>query len=245
MLDLQSPVPLYHQLGEILEQLIASGQYEPGQQLPTGAELAERYRVGLQTVRAALTQLENKGLIVRRAGKGTFVAERRRPQDFLLDRSFSRYMQEVARQPTSRVFTCRLQPVGPELAAELGISPQEPTLVLDRLRYGNGDPVALQYTIVLARHCPGIEKHDYAVESLYSVLRHDYGVEIKEITHSISCAAATREQASLLGVRVRTPLLVIRTCAIAMDGTLVEKTLSYYRSDRYEYRTVYGASGTH
>lgn len=240
-LDFDSPIPLYHQLSKILEQQIVSGEYQPGQQLPTGKELAAQYRVGLQTVRAALTQLENQGLITRRAGKGTFVTEQRRPQDFLLDRSFTRQMLELGRKPSSQVLTCRVQQAGHEWSTKVGISPNDPVLVLHRLRCGDGESVALQYTLIPVADCPGIEKHDFAKESLYEVLSGCYGVQIREITHSISCALATREQASLLGVRVRTPLLVIRTRAIDSNGKLVEETLSYYRADRYEYRTVYSA----
>jgi len=244
-LNFDSPVPLYHQLSEILEQCIVAGQYKPGQQLPIGKDLAAQYHVGLQTVRAALTQLENKGFITRRAGRGTFVVEHRRPQDFLLDRSFSRQMLELGRKPSSKILNCKVELASPELAAELGIPPQEPILILDRLRYGDGDPVALQYMLVSARHCPDIEKHNFATESVYEVLRQCYGIEIKEITHVISCVAANRKQATLLGVRLGTPLLVIRTCAVAMDGTLIEKTLSYYRADRFEYRTTYGTGDMH
>jgi GntR family transcriptional regulator len=241
-LDFSSPVPLYHQLAEILERDIRSGKYAVGEQLPTAKELAEKYRVGLQTVRAALTQLENKGLITRHAGKGTFVAERR--SEFFLDRSFTRQMRELGRTPSSRVLTSEVRPADQALAAELGLTPGAPVFHLYRVRYGDGDPVSLQYTLVPTHHCPDITSHDFSRESLYEVLSHCYNIEISEIIHTISCAAATPEQASLLGVRVRTPLLIIRTRAIANDGTLVEQTLSYYRADKYEYRTTYAAKGT-
>lgn len=238
-LNFDSPVPLYYQLAEILEREIRSGKYIAGKQLPTAKELAERYRVGLQTVRAALSQLENKGLIFRRAGKGTFVAGR--PAEFLLDRSFTRQMRDLGLQPSSKVLVCEVRPAGRELSAELNLLPEDPVLHLYRVRYGDGEPISLQYAFVPIHRCPDIANHDFSVESLYEVLFHCYNIEVREITHTISCAAATPQQASLLGVRVRSPLLVIRTRAIAIDGTLVEQTLSYYRSDRYEYRTTYAS----
>lgn len=240
-LDFNSPVPLYYQLAEILERDIRSGQYRAGEQLPTTKELAERYQVGLQTVRAALSQLENKGLIFRRAGKGTFVADR--PAEFFLDRSFTRQMKELGCKPSSKVLVCEVRPAGRELADELNLSPEDPVLHLHRIRYGDEEPISLQYTVVPIHHCPDIASHDFSKESLYEVLLHCYGVEIAKITHTISCVAADPQQASLLGIRVRSPLLVIRTRAIAKDGALVEQTLSYYRSDRYEYRTTYVSEG--
>lgn len=242
-LNFESPVPLYHQLAEILEGGIRSGKYSAGQQLPTARELAESYQVSVQTVRAALSQLEYKGLIFRRAGKGTFVADR--PAEFFLDRSFTRQMQELGRKPSSKVLRCEVIPAGHELASELNLSPEEPVLHLDRIRYGDGEPISLQYTVVPTHFCAGIETHDFSVESLYQVLSHCYYIELEKILHTISCSAATPEQALLLGVRVRTPLLVIRSRAISKGEELVEQTLSYYRADCYEYRTTYEARGAH
>src|SRR5579863_1888906 len=80
---LPGPMPLYHQLKQIVRSEIERGMYKPGDRLPSEPELIQRYGVSRITVRQALTELENEGVVVRRHGKGTYVAEQHIEQDLV------------------------------------------------------------------------------------------------------------------------------------------------------------------
>lgn len=236
--DAASRVPLYRQIEDDLRRMIGDGVLPPGAALPAEFVLSERYGVGRQTIRLALSRLAANDLIVRYAGRGTFVKspiEDRRK--FYLDRSFTRQMAELGMRAHSKVLEIGsgiVSPISPEpLHERLGA----PFLRLVRLRFGDSEPVGIQSTVIITERCPGIDSTDFNTHSLYDVLAGRYRLPIAEITHSISATAADRLQAALLQVASGAPLLIVNTTARLEDRSIIEQTTSYYRADKYEYST--------
>ena len=132
------PTPLYQQLKERLRAEIARGAYTPGDQLPAEPELIRLYGVSRITVRQALSGLEVEGLIVRRHGKGTFVAERRIAHDLVRLTDFVEDMELAGLAPSSRVLRFAREATTHEVAEALNIPVGTEVVCVDRLRCGSG-----------------------------------------------------------------------------------------------------------
>lgn len=237
--DANSPVPLYHQIESDLRKLIETGIVVPEDILPPENELCRTYGVGRHTVRMALSRLVNDRLIVRKSGRGTVVMAGPDRTRFYLDRSFTRQMADFGLAARSVLLESSAGVVDVHAPEPLRAHVGARCLHLSRLRLGDGDPVGLQYTTLLVEHCPGIEKVDFAHQSLYDVLHTQYHLVIARISHVVSAAAADHTQASLLQVGFGNPLLVVKTTAHLASNDIIEYTTSYYRTDKYEYSTTY------
>ena len=232
-----SPVPLYHQVESNLRRLIESGELPPGTTVPPENVLTERYDVSRHTIRKAMSRLANDNLIERSAGRGTFVAPEADQSRFYLDRSFTEQMAEMGRVASSRVLDSKTGTIDDEAPEILQSRSGAPCLSLSRLRLGDDEPIGIQHHTVITEECPGLEQHDFSSQSLYDLLAHEYDLRIGEIQHTITAAVADERQAELLEISLGDPLLVVHTAAFLDSGTVIEHTTSYYRADRYVYRT--------
>ncbi len=235
--DPDSPIPLYYQVEADLRELLKNT--ESGDMLPPETELAEAYGVGRHTIRVALGRLVADNLISRRAGHGTVIKPVPDRRQFYLDRSFTRQMAEMGLKAHSTVLkhmTGQIQSNAPKpLQGKLGA----PFFALHRLRFGNGEPIGLQYSTIITELCHGLEKHDFAENSLYAILSSHFQLEIVQITHTIAAVMADKKQADLLQVREGDALLVVKTSAYVANNELIEYTISYYRADKYEYNITH------
>lgn len=233
--DEDDALPLYRQIEDDLRRLIASGALPPGSTVPTEHQLSQAYGVGRQTIRFALSRLVADNLITRHAGRGTFVTPASDRTKFYLDRSFTRQMEELGLTAHARVLEVSAGVISERSPEPLRDHIGAPCLNLVRLRLGSGEPIGLQATVLLTEGCDGIERVDFAANSLYDVLATEYRLPIAEISHTISAAVANDLQASLLQVARNAPLLVVHTTAYLENGRAIEATTSYYRADKYEY----------
>ncbi len=238
VVNTNSPVPLYYQVEADLRTLLDSPHVTPGDLLPPENELAEAYHVGRHTIRTALGRLVDARLIVRKAGHGTVIQNREKPHQFSLARSFTRQIADMGLRPRSAVLHSEertIQPTDPEkLHKKIGM----PCLILDRLRFANDEPIALQHTFVVLEHCPNLGQTDFSSHSLYDVLTNQYHLVITEITHVVSATTADKRQADLLQIQLGAPLLVVKTSAFLENHEVIERSLTYYRADKYEYTTT-------
>jgi GntR family transcriptional regulator len=238
-LDPNSPVPLYHQIEQDLRQMMAVGILAPGDALPPETDMAEQYGVGRHTMRMALSRLVAGGLLARRAGRGTVVRSQPDRRHFYLDRSFTRQMEEMGMQARSKVISTSADTLELNLPDPLGKHAGAACFKVERLRYGDETPIGLQTTTILTALCPDIEQFDFMTHSLYDVLSNHYHLIVTRITHTVGAVLAERDQAKLLDIHPRDPLLLVKTSAYLENDDLIEFTTSYYRADQYEYRTTH------
>ncbi len=237
-IDPHSPIPLYHQIYLDLRQMIERGVILPGDMFPSELEISHAYKVGRQTVRQALAQLVVDDQVERFAGRGTFVRKQLSHIQFFLDRSFSQQMREMDRTPHSRILNIQTGIVNSGLIPALQTHEGAPCLKLERLRLGDNEPICHQTTTVLTKHCPGIEQNDFASQSLYAILATSHHLLINRIDHMVRAVGADGYRAELLGVSEASPLLFVSTTTYVESKDVIEHTDSYYRADRYEYRTT-------
>jgi GntR family transcriptional regulator len=219
-----------------LRALLNSETVGVGDLLPPEHELAEAYGVGRHTIRTALGRLVLDNLIARKAGHGTIIKGQEHRRQFSLARSFTHQMKEMGLRPRSVILdseTRIVQADDPHSLSSRKIN--ELVLILDRLRFGNDEPIGLQRSFVVLERCPGLEQMDFTKHSLYEVLAHQYHLVITEITHTFNATTADKRQADLLCVQPGAPLLLVNTSAFLGDGEMIELSIGYYRADKYEY----------
>jgi GntR family transcriptional regulator len=242
--DPHSPIPLYHQAYLFIRGLIINEIFAQGELMPTEQELAQSLKIGRQTLRQAMSQLVEEGLIERFSGRGTFVCEKKTRNDFFLDRSFSQEMADLGKKTFSKVLNNSRELID-ERSPQCFLNKQgAPCLHLKRLRYGDDVPIGLQDAIILTERCPGLEKHDFTKESLFRVITEVYGLEISEIYHVVNAVFSTKVIAKLLEIRTGDPLLLEKSITFLANGEPIEATTSYFRADQYEYSVRFRYMGS-
>lgn len=227
-------MPLYSQIIELILEAIREGRLKPEDRLPTQEELTRHFGVSLAPVKQALSELEERGIITRRQGLGTFVRDTTplREERILYTRIpwFTREMKERNITPSSRLLALYMfaaENQG-EVQEALQVGPQDRVVCIKRLRLGNHEPLSVQSSFIAERRIPGlVERGLQPLDSLTEIMANDYGLEIAASQQRISAAAATDEDAEFLGVGVGSPLLLIQRTSYLKDGTPLE-----YLTDR-------------
>ena len=222
--------PQYRQIEQALRERIAGLQ--PGDPLPSDAELVAEFGVSRMTARNAMQRLAEDGLVRREPGRGSFVAEppaHRRANRLM---TFSREMLRAGRVPSSRILVRVVRPSTADEADALGLRPRQPVVHLRRLRLADDQPIALESAVLIADCARAVLRADLETGSLHETLTRA-GFELRRGTGTIRAAKATAEDARLLGLRVGDPLLVERRTIVDDDGRRIETTESRYPADRY------------
>ena len=230
--DKDASLPIYQQLEEQLERLILDGTWHPKEPLPSETLLAERLQISVMTVRQAMSQLVNRGLIYREKGRGTFVMPQ--PMERQLQRleSFSEDMRarELAASSHTLVFKAVASPS--IVAFRLGLEPGVHVLRIKRLRLVENRPVALHdaYVNRLDLQRDALEN----IGSLY-VLLEQKGIELMEAEETLEAILADEEVAGLLEISRGAPLLKVTRLTWDRDRNPIELVIALYRADFYRY----------
>lgn len=229
-LDAASPLPLYRQLEIALRRSIEARQILPGDALPPERDVATQLGVSRITVRKALDALVSEGFLSRRQGAGTFVTTRVE-KNFSKLTSFTEDMLARGLQPHSIWLSRTAATVSPEEAITLGLSPGARVYRFNRVRFADGEPMALEYATVPGAFLEGAE----AVEgSLYEALARN-GNQPTRVLQRLRATLFSPEQAEILGIVPGDAGLLIERRGFSAAGQLVESTRSYYRGDTYDF----------
>jgi GntR family transcriptional regulator len=237
MLDESSSLPLYQQLQRALREAIENGVIAPEDALPPERDLAEMLGVSRITVRKAIDELAEEGLLVRKQGSGTFVSNRVE-KNFAKLTSFSEDMRARGREPRSIWLTKAAGTVTPEESLALRSSPGTPVLRFHRIRYADDAPMAIEYATVLAHCLPSIEA---VTTSLYEALEKTGNRPVRALQR-LRAVLFTGEQAKLLKAQERDAGLLVARVGYLKDGRAVEYSQSYYRGDIYDFVAELSAS---
>lgn len=223
-------VPPWRRIEQSLRERIA--RLRPGDALPSDAALCEQFAVSRMTARRAMQRLADEGLIVRVPGRGSYVAEPpgHRRADRLL--SFSREMERAGRRPSSQLLALEIRPSNAAEAASLGLAAAEPVVVVRRVRCADGEAIAVETAILVQQTGQAVFRADLERDSLHDVLS-GAGYQLRRGSATITAAAATREDARLLGLRRGDPLLVERRVILDGRDNRIEATESRYPAERY------------
>lgn len=232
ILNAESHSPLYKQLIRKLRDDIAAGVYPVHTRIPTEQELCESYQVSRVTVRKALAELTQEGLLNRRQGKGTFVGVPRLCKDLKDVTSFNDSCRLMNCEPSTRVIHAQMTYAQEEDVRDLLCGDEQVVETL-RLRMADGVPVMLE-----CNRFPG--QYDFLLEadltgSLYGILR-EHGLEANQAVHEISLCYATAQQARHLGVNEGDALLNLREIIYDQYGRPLHTSKQLIRGDRFTFR---------
>lgn len=233
-LDRSSPVPLYHQISAVVHRAIVSGELPAHTRIENEVALAERLRVSRPTARRALQELVDKGMLVRRRGVGTEVAPEviRRAVELT---SLHDDLAAAGRDPRTEVLEHAVRAAGEDVAGRLQLDVGADVVVVRRLRYADGEPLALMTNYVRPELAPS--RSDLERTGLYASLQ-ERGVRLRLAHQAIGARQATAAEARTLQEPARAALLTMERLAIAVDGTAVELGRHLYRASRYTVHTT-------
>ena len=232
-MDKSSVVPIYHQLKTLLQGRILSGQYPVGSQLPSERELCEAYGISRMTVRQAIIDLVNEGLLQRERGRGTYVAKPKIQQGLQLA-GFTEEMQRRNLLPGTRLLSLQTVSAAGKPAARLQAAEGEPLHRIIRLRLADDEPMALETSHIPAACLPDLTAASLASGSLYALLC-DCGLQPAYADQAVEAAQARTDEAKLLDIRIKAPVLLIERTTFLRDDRPVEFVQSVYRGDRYTF----------
>jgi GntR family transcriptional regulator len=232
-IDHSSPIPYYAQLMAALRDAIEGGVWEPGEQMPSEAELCDMFELSRTPVRQALDELEREGLISRIKGKGTFVAEPKISEGLVQELTgFFQDMVDRGHTPVTEVLKREVVPATPKIAGYLGVEPETPVYEIERLRSINDEPIVLVTTYLPHALCPELMDADLRTRSLYAYLEETCGLVITRGRRIIEAVPASKYEAKLLEVEVGAPLILLDSVSYLRDGTPVEYYHALHRGDR-------------
>ncbi len=224
--------PLYAIIASRAEARIHDGEWAPGDRLPPERELCRDLKVSRATLRQALAELEERGLVSRHQGRGTFVTRPRVQADLAGFFSYGEALRARGMTLGARVLALSVTEAGRAIAAELGILPGDPVVHLERLRAVEAEALILETTNLPAARFPGLETRDLASRSLYQVLHEDFDCEVETAVETLEPVILTPRESHLLGVPRNAPALMIRRVTTDSTGLHVEHTQAILRGDR-------------
>jgi GntR family transcriptional regulator len=233
----KTSLPVYAQIADNLIDQIESGDLHPGDRLPTERKLSEQLGVNRMTVRRAFNLLESLGLLNRRQGSGTYVADRKIERQASVLISFTKGMQRRGYLPGARVILFERKVVEASLAKVLDLSDSASVYIVHRLRTINQEPVLLERLTIPVHRFPDFERHDLSTHSLYEVMQMEYGVSLAHARQSLEPVIALDYEASLLEVPVGSPLMLETRVAFDQSSSPVEFGADLYRGDRFQFVT--------
>jgi GntR family transcriptional regulator len=218
-----SPVPMYAQIREILRARILDGTYSTHEQLASESEMMATFGVSRITVRQALNDLQNEGLIFRMHGKGTFVSKPKAFQDLGKLQGFGEAMRQKGYETYARVISIDAVTPSQQVRDKLQLLKRAKVTELQRLRFLNREPISLDITYVPTAIGHRLAKEDLATRDVFVILENDYGIALGHADLQIGSTLADEYLAEQLRVDAGSPVL------------LIERT-TYYRGDAFQYR---------
>jgi GntR family transcriptional regulator len=229
--------PLYQQIKALITQSLQSGEWKPGELIPSEVELAARFKVSQGTVRKAIDELSAENLVVRRQGKGTFVATHHEERAHY---RFLRLMPDAGepRQAESRVVDVKRLRAPAEVARMLVLKGGDSVILIKRVQSFEGEPAILEEIWL-----PGALFRGLTAERLieykgpmYGLFETEFGTRMIRATERVKAVAADAAVSELLAVPMATPLLSVERVSYTYGDKPVEVRRGLYRTDSHHYQ---------
>jgi GntR family transcriptional regulator len=233
----REPSPsLYSQVRETLRERMRDGTYLPDAQLPAKSELSAQFGVSRITVRQALADLQKEGLIIKVAGKGSFVSRPKASQPLARLEGFSEAMSRQGYTIRNKVISFKPIPASPLVAQQLGLAENAPVIEIKRIRYLDREPVSLEITYLPEELGTRLAGEDLANRDIFLILEHDYGIPLGHADLQIGALVADEALALALQVMEGTALLKLQRLTHTAEGKPLDFEFLYFRGDAFQYQ---------
>lgn len=235
--DRNDHLPLYIQLKNIIEDKIKEEDWEPGDIIPSEKELQQQFEVSRITVRQAIKELENEGLVKKKQGKGTFVSFPKLSHKLPNLTSFTEDIESKGLNPESEIISIE-KVINAEVAEKLGAKSQTVFLNVRRLRLINGEAVGIHdcylNTSILAQEAIKEIKDMNNETSLYDIIE-NYNINISHADETLEGGVSDPYISRLLGIKKDFPLLILERITYTDQNEAFEFVKMHYRADKYKY----------
>ncbi len=234
----RGPIPFYHQIEAILREKIAQNELRVGDRLPTEDKLREMFEVSRATVRRAIQDLENEGIVVRRAGRGTYVSGAATPMTEL---KMSCFLEDlIALGIPARVTVLGVDVVEPAapVAEALKVTSDDKVFGFRRVTTIDDEPFSMTSTFLPVRIGEALHEEDLVSQNFLKALASRCGVSIGEADQTIEAVLADASQANQLGVNAGAALLLVSRIVYSRSGEPLEYSVVHYRGDRTRFKVA-------
>jgi GntR family transcriptional regulator len=204
-----------------------------GTAIPPERKLAADLGVSRPTLRAVVDELVREGLLHRRHGSGTYVAEPKIALSLTMT-SFTEDMQRRGMRPDSQVLSFEPTTAGAKIGQKLRLSPSDQIYAIERLRLADDETMAIEFLHVPCAIAPDLSKRDLEHHSFYDLLRERHGILVAAGVQTIEPTVTNEEEAEILGVPLHAPAFLFERVSTSQRGEVVEFVRSIYRGDRYK-----------
>lgn len=229
--------PLYARVEAVLAEAIATGEMTPGSQLPAEEGLIARFQVSRTTVRKAIQNLAERGLVEIRRGKGTFVAQPRVVQELTELTGFVEDMQALGRVPSARLLDTEIVAADEAVARQLAVAPGTQVMRIRRVRLADGVAMSLDETYLPREIGERVVTHDLEAEPIFALLEQKYDLPLVEAEYRLEAAIATPEVARALEVPPGSPVFLIERTSYCAGPRPIDYEKLYYRGDLIRFVT--------
>lgn len=234
-IDKSIPVPLYYQFKKVLKERIQDGTFKVGDQIPTENEFCEALDISRPTIRQALKELINEGLLTRRKPLGTFVSQPKIDSYFFEQlASFTDEMKMLGLTPSTKLLSIQKEEASIEIQQALQLK-DDTVLHLSRLRFANGEPMVIVDTYLPYSMFLNLEQEDFEQNSLYALLESKYHCIIQSVHRTIEATLATDEMAKLLNIPKHSAICTTTTTSYNQNDVPIEYSIAQYRGDRNKF----------
>ena len=231
----QDASPLYLQLKNSLTEAIQSGRYAPGEPVPTETQLCEQYAVSRITVRRAISELQEEGLLEKRHGKGTFVSFRRM-ETSLVDLAGFSETYSLQGYKVSKLLLGVVEGVADGvLAQKLAIAKGAPILTVRRLIMAADAPMTIEISDFPLALFPDLAREIVGTSSIYQLLKIHYGRDIRHARRVINVRLAGPDERDHLHCRSGEPLFEVEKIVFDGAGTPLQRSLLLTPSNRVNF----------
>ncbi|MDG4655715.1 phosphonate metabolism transcriptional regulator PhnF [Ectobacillus antri] len=232
-----SPFPIYYQIQEWVKNQIESGEWKPGDKIPSEHELCEKFSVSRMTIRQAVNNLVEQGYLLRKRGIGTFVQLPKVEQRLQSMTGFTEDMKMRGMHPSSTLLSFGIVDASAKIAGKLKVAEGTSVYEIRRIRLANQEAIAYETTYLSADVVKDMNER-ILQHSLYEHLEERLGYKLLRATQTIEASVAGEEEATHLQIAHRAPVLVVEQTSYDEKDLPIEYVKCIYRGDRYKFITT-------
>ncbi len=227
-------LPIYIQIHNDIKRNIEADKWKVGDRIPSERELSTEFGVSRMTLRQAIQTLVDEGILERRVGSGTFVANQKVQEKMSGVTGFTDLMLAQGKKPSSKTISYHTMEPSLSEMEKLKINQDQSVLRMERIRYGDNIPICFEVATVPENIVAGLEKSE-VTSSLYRTLEQKKGLSLGKAQQTVSAMSASEKIAEYLDIKRGDAILRLRQITYLQDGRPFEYVRTQYVGDRFEF----------
>lgn len=233
-LDRNSFEPLYYQLKEIISEKVNNGEYSVDSLIPSESEFCKMYNISRITVRKAILDLVQEGILYRGKGLGTFVKKPAKATKLAGVQGFTELMLKLNQRPSAKVLDVKVKKATAHISEKLGISRDEQMIVIKRLRSSDDEPLFIEFLYLPYFKVEGLEKEDLE-KSIYGILKEKYGIRITRTVETFEPIVLDEFESKMLKTKSMGLGMLAERIGYTRENNVIEFSVHIFRGDKCKF----------